>query len=123
MCNFPLSYLLLYQGFSPLSTVMAAILIQLVCLVARLLLMKSMIVYSIRDFLFKVLFPLIVVTCLSGIFPYIISSTMTIGLSRFIINVVVTEFVLTAIIYTFGLHQSERQLIHKTIVNIKKKLW
>lgn len=122
MCNFPLSYLMLHQGFSPLSTVGVAILIQAVCLFARLLLMKGMIVFSIREFLFRVLLPLLIVTFMSSIVPYIISRTMSTGLSRFLYNLIATEVVLVVIIYSLGLHQNERHFLHKAIRNIKNKL-
>lgn len=122
MCNFPLSYLMLHQGFSPLSTVGVAILIQAVCLLARLLLMKGMIAFSIREFLFRVLLPLLIVTFMSSIVPYIISRTMSTGLSRFLYNLIATEVVLVVIIYSLGLHQNERHFLHKAISNIKNKL-
>lgn len=122
MCNFPLSYLMLHQGFSPLSTVGVAILIQAVCLLARLLLMKGMIAFSIREFLFRVLLPLLIVTFMSSIVPYIISRTMSTGLSRFFYNLIATEVVLVVIIYSLGLHQNERHFLHKAIRNIKNKL-
>lgn len=122
MCNFPLSYLMLHWGFSPLSTVVVAILIQVFCLLARLLLMKRMIIYSIREFLCNVLVPLLVVTLLSGIVPCVISRIMTHGLSRFLCNVAATELVMVLIVYTLGLRQNERQLVRKTIGNLKDKL-
>lgn len=122
MCNFPLSYLMLYLGFSPMSTVGVAILIQAVVLFARLWLMKGMIKYSIRDFLSNVLLPLLLVTFFSVIVPYVISHTMSSGLSRFLCNLIATELIMIAIIYTIGLRQNERQLVWKSIVKIKDKL-
>lgn len=122
MCNFPLSYLMLHMGFNPLSTAMVAIFIQFVCLVARLLLMKKMITFSICDFLLNGLLPLFVVTLISGIVPYVISRTFTVGLSRFFCSLIATELVMILIIYTLGLRQNERQLMCKTIYSIKNKL-
>lgn len=122
MCNFPLSYLMLYLGFSPMSTVGVAILIQAVVLIARLLLMKGMIIYSIRDFLRNVLLPLLLVTFFSLVVPYVVSQTMPVGLSRFFCNLIASELVMIAIIYTLGLRQNERQLVCKSIVKIKDKL-
>lgn len=121
MCNFPLSYLILHWGFSPLSTVGVAISMQAICLFARLLLMKGMVIYSIREFLYTVLLPLLVVTFMSGIVPYAISNTMPIGLSRFLYNLTATELFMLAIIYFLGLRENERQFIHKVIGNIKGK--
>lgn len=121
MCNFPLSYLMLYWGYGPLSTVGIAILVQVVCLLARLLLMKNMIEYSICDFMRNVILPLFVVTIIASVMPYFICNIMTEGLPRFLCNLFATEFVLFGIIYFIGLRQNERQLILNYIVNIKNK--
>lgn len=122
MCNFPLSYLMLHLGFSPFSTVVVAILIQILCLIARLLLMKKMIVYSIREFLCDVLVPLLGITLMSGVVPFVISNVMTSGLFRFLCNLVTTEITTAVIIYALGLRQNERKLIQESIENFKNKL-
>lgn len=61
MLNLPVSYALLKIGYPPEVTVVVAICISQVSLVARLLMLRSMIGLSVRDFLLRVYFNVLVV--------------------------------------------------------------
>ena len=69
MLNFPVSYVLLYFGAPPESTVTAAVMISIICLGARLLILRHTISFPIRAFLKRAIVPVLAVTLLSVPLP------------------------------------------------------
>lgn len=120
--NFPISFILLKTGFSPLYTVMTAILIQIVTLVARLILTKKMIVFSIREFLVRVFIPLSFIFLLGCIIPLFITYNYTSCFVRFVTNTLLSELSLLLIIYHFGLNKNERTLIIRQLSKIRSRI-
>lgn len=120
--NFPISYYLLSKNIFPEVTVIVAIIISQICLLARLLFLRKMIKLSIREFINKVYINVITVTILSFIPPFIIYFHVTEGLYRFI-TVFITSVISSVIfIYLVGCNKQERQLITQNIKKITNKL-
>lgn len=120
--NFPISYYLLSKNIFPEVTVIVAIIISQICLLARLLFLRKMVKLSIRKFINKVYINVIIVTILSFIPPFIIYYYVTDGLYRFI-TVFITSVISSVIfIYLVGCNKQERQLITQNIKKITNKL-
>ena len=120
--NFPISYYLLSKNIFPEVTVIVAIIISQICLLARLLFLRKMIKLSIREFINKVYINVITVTILSFIPPFIIYYYVTDGIYRFI-TVFITSVISSVIfIYLVGCNKQERQLITQNIKKITNKL-
>ena len=113
--NFPLAYLMLWMGWDVRLVVSATIFIQVCVLVARMLLAKRMIAYSIRDFAKHVLAPLITVSLTSCLVPLCITLYWNEGLSRCLFNIVFTILGTLATVYCFGLTKEERLLLRESI--------
>lgn len=117
LLNFPISYYLLSKNIFPEVTVIVAIVISQICLLARLLFLRRMIKLSIRKFINEVYKNVIIVTILSFIPPFIIYYHATDGLYRFITVFIISVISSAIIIYLVGCNKQERILI---IDNIKK---
>ena len=122
LLNFPIAYILLKFGFSPVSTVGSTIVISIICLFIRLYLLKSMMDFPVKQYFKQVILKSMILLALSLILPTCISSVIDYGWMKFIINIVVTELVMIAIVLTIGLTSSEKKFILNKIPIIKNVL-
>ena len=99
--------------------VSTSIFVQILVLVARMLLAKRMIAYSIQDFIRCVLVPLLCVSVVSCIIPLCIYMYFGEGLTRFLFSIGITVLSTITTVYFVGLEKEERQLLYN---GIKKKL-
>ena len=122
LLNFPLAYILLKLGFSPVSTVLSTIAISIVCLFVRLLFLKNMLQFPIRKFFTNVILKSIIVFSLCFLFiipiKYFIPSD---NFKKFATNLVLTGIICVLVSYFFGLTKSEKTFILKPIKKILKK--
>lgn len=119
--NLPLSYIFLKLGFTPEYTFIIAIIISQICLAARLILLKEMIGLPIRRFLKEVYFKIALVTIVSSLPPAIIMICFQESLLRLIILSTTTLITSGIIILYIGCTYKERQMLLKTISNLKNK--
>lgn len=120
--NFPISYYLLSKNIFPEVTVIVAIIISQICLLARLLFLRKMIKLSIRKFINKVYINVIIVTILSFIPPYIIYCSIVNEIHRCISVFIISVISSIIFIYLVGCNKQERQLITQNIKKITNKL-
>lgn len=122
--NFPLSYFVLWLGASPLSTMIVNICIQALLLFVRLYLTKSMISFSVLDFVRKVLFPIFKVTVLSGVIPCMCMLSGYEGLLGGVIVVTIISLASTiACVSVFGMSSNERAYVKSAIQKVMKNLF
>ena len=122
LLNLPVSYLLLYFGFAPEITVVVAIIISQICLVARLVFLKTMIKLPIKQFIKEVYLKTIVVTFVSALPPYICYILTPPSIIRFI-TIFLTSVITSALcIYFIGCDKNEQKKAISTIINLKKKI-
>lgn len=115
--NFPIAYLMAYLGCDVRLVVSTTIFVQICVLVARILLAKRMITYSIREFARKVLTPLLYISMMSCIIPFCISHYWLESLSRCVFNIILTVLGTLVTICCFGLEREERKLLWNIIRN------
>jgi len=119
--NFPIAYVLLKLGFSPISTVASTILIAVICLFTRLILLRNMLHFPIKEFIKKVILRTlpIFILCIILIIP--IKNIIELDdWSRFIVNVTIIESICVGLIFTFGLTKEERKFILSYVKKIKR---
>lgn len=122
LMNFPISYLLLYLGFVPESTLVVAIIISQVCLATRLYFLRTSIKLPIVKFIKKVYLKAVLVTVLSVIAPYICYWFVEPSITRFVTVCSVSIITSALCIYYIGCNKDERKTILKSISKIKKKI-
>ena len=122
MLNPPISYILLRIGCIPETILIVAIFLSLVCLIARLIMLKKIINFSPSKYFLKVLFPVIKVFILASIIPLIISKNLNEDFKSCIINCLIACGCSIITIYYIGCNTDERKIIKSKILFITKKL-
>ena len=123
LLNFPISYYLLKLGHSPEITLVVAIIISQICLIARLLFLRNMIKLPTMAFLKKVYLNVIIVTIVSSIFPGICYFYIENEILRFIMVGGASLISSGLTIYYIGCDNSERQMAQRYICNLKKRFF
>ena len=123
MLNFPLSYLLLWLNFSPVSVFVLAVLISLICLVARLLILHKEVELRIFTFCNDVLLKIIIVSIFGTIIPFTLFYfwNPTLVLSRITLMLITFASACLASYY-LGCQKSERDFISRKIESALKRL-
>ena len=122
MLNFPLSYLALKFGYAPEFTIVVGIFVSLVCLVARLWFLRSMISLRVRDFVSQVLLNTLVVTLLSSVVPFMCYHFIVPPIIRFFAVCLLSVFMSAVVIYFVGCNSFERDMLRGYIVKFTNKI-
>lgn len=120
--NLPVSYLFLKLGYPPQTVFILAIVNSVICLSLRLLLLIKMIQFPVKRYLHKVVLPLLMVTSIAYILPFLLTIELKEGLSRFLI-VGFTGLISSLIcIYTLSLNKNEKSYIVPLLSKFTKKI-
>ena len=121
MMNFPLSYICLYLGFPPESTLFVALFVSVCCMVLRLWFLRKMAGLSMTHFLKHVYANVWAVSLTAAILPTILHTSLPIGWQRFLVLVPTSICSSMMAVYFIGCSQQERGFIKSKIRNIKQK--
>ena len=122
LMNFPISYLLLYLGFEPEITLVVAIIISQLCLVARLWFLKTMVQLPVMQFIKTVYIKAIIVTLISALPPFICYWFMQPSIARFFTVCSISALASALCIYYIGCNREERRTIINNLLKLKKKI-
>lgn len=122
LLNVPVSYLLLKLGMFPEITVIVAILISQLCLVARLWFLKRLIDFPVMQFFKKVYLNVVGVTLLSLLVPALCYVLIPAGYVRFFVLCGASLLSSVAVIYYIGCDTEERSLVNGIVSNVILKL-
>ena len=122
MLNYPISYLLLSYGMVPEITMVVAIIISQLCLVARLYFLHTMVQLPVARFVKEVYLNVILVTIISAIPPYICYTQLEPSLLRFLLLSILSVATSAACIYYIGCNREERKVITTTLAKVKRKI-
>ena len=120
--NFPLSYIVLKFGGSPLSTMFVNIGINAMLLFVRLRLTNRMIQMTYGSFIRNVLFPVIIVTAVALVIPLTIYFMLENSIISFIIVCLVSFVSVGVSTYALGMNANERLYILAAISKIITKI-
>lgn len=120
--NFPLSYIVLKFGCSPLSTMFINIGVNAMLLFVRLRLTNRMIQMTYGSFIRNVLFPVIIVTAVALVIPLTIYFMLDNSIISFIIVCLVSFVSVGVSTYALGMNANERQYILAAISKIITKI-
>ena len=121
LLNLPVSYLLLRWGWFPEITVIVAIIVSQLCLVARLWFLRRMISFPVKEFVRRVYCNVILVTLLALIVPVTCYVLMPSGVVRFFVLCSLSVLSSAAAIYLVGCNRDERAMIVKAAKSITAK--
>lgn len=115
LLNLPASYVVLRMGAIPQSVVIVAIIISICCNIARIMILRELVVFSVRRFIFKVYLNVVAVSVVSAAAPVLLSSYMPDTFVAFIIvSLVALLSSLLTILYV-GCDKDERRLVYGKI--------
>lgn len=121
MLNIPLSYIFLKLGGIPETVLIVAIFLSLVCLIARLTMLKKMINLSFLDYCSRVLIPVIKVSIIASIIPVLLSHNLENNFINLCINCIIACTCSIITIFFVGCNSNERNLIkNKCQILIKR---
>ena len=121
LLNFPFSYLCLYLGFPPESTMLVAIGVSVCCLILRLCFLRRSVGLSIRGYLWNVGVNVLMVSAISVVIPYILHNRMSDGWERFLLVTVVSVMVSSMIIFYVGCTPGERAFLKQKVRELSKR--
>lgn len=113
----PVSYIVLKAGAPAESVFIVYLAIEIIAVIARLYIARDILKFSLRKFTKYVIAHSITVIILGALPPFLLHITMPDGYIRFTIVILCGGITSIASIYLFGLSQSERLIINKTIRN------
>ena len=122
LLNFPLSYVALKLGYAPESTVVVGIIVSLICLVARLWFLRSMVSLRVRDFVSQVVVNVVVVTLLSAVVPAVCYYFIEHYIIRFFAVCVSSVVMSAVVIYFVGCNSWERDMLRGYVVKFANKI-
>lgn len=122
MLNLPISYILLRNGGAPELVFVVAIAVSVCCEMARLYMLQGMIGISMREFLQKVYFNVIIVTLIAAIAPLGISLMTSDSLISFLLNCTCCVGCTMLSIFYVGCNHNERRILISKCQTIKRRL-
>lgn len=122
LLNFPISYLCLYAGMMPELTLVVAIVISQICMLARLWFLRNMIALSAVQFIKKVYFNVVSVTIVSVIPPMICFYFIENHIIRFCSVCLISIVTSLSVIYIIGCNVEEKLFVRTYICKLKKKI-
>lgn len=118
MLNFPISYVLLKLGGIPETIMMVAIGVSFVCLLARLVMLKSMIGISPLKYMHKVFANCMLTTVAVALVPLFATQRLESGFSTFVVLTALSLFFSAVCILYIGCNRTERGMLFAKVKNI-----
>ena len=119
LCNLPVSYIALKLGAEEYAVMIIAICITLTALLIRLIIIKHLTKFSIKNFVQKAIFPCILVAFLSSLLPSAFSFHFAEGFFRLCATTFISLSSTTLCILFIGMNYMERKTL---IASVKSKL-
>ena len=122
LMNFPLSYLCLYLGCPPESTLLVAIGVAVACMILRLAFLRKMAQLSMVTFIKNVCAKVLIVAMVASIVPVFLHSILSSGWERLIVVGGFSVISCLLVIFYLGCSHSERQLILSKVIDFKQRI-
>lgn len=115
LLNLPVSYVVLSMGAIPQSVIIVAIVISVCCNIARIILLRELVVFSVRRFIVKVYLNVLVVSAVSAVAPVLLSSYMSDTFCSFVtVSAVALVSSILTILYV-GCDKDEKKMVYEKV--------
>ena len=121
MLNLPISYICIKMGAIPQSVIIVAIFFEIICLTARIILLKDMIGLNISTYLKEVILNILLVTIVAVPIPIILASVVDNSWLRLLFTSIASFICSSGSILYIGCKKEERLMIISKITNIVNK--
>lgn len=115
LANLPLTYLILWSGWSVQYVIISMIGIEVVCLVVRLLFAHVLCDLSVLEFIKFIILPTVCITCVTYVILWGVTYVLPASFARLIIVCCLDVLLLAPMAYYFVLSQEEKQRIMQLV--------
>lgn len=115
LLNLPLSYIILKLGASPVSVIWVSVLVSIICNIARVVLLRRLIDFSVKQFVIKVYFNVLIVSAISFCLPYYLSTIIEFTFATFLYTAFVSVMSAVGTILYVGCNSLERRFVYEKI--------
>lgn len=122
LMNFPLSYLCLYLGCPPESTLLVAIGVAVACMILRLAFLRKMAHLSMATFIKNVCIKVVMVAMVASIVPMFLHGILSSGWERLIVVGGFSVISCLLVIFYLGCNRSEQLLILSKLADFKQRI-
>lgn len=116
LCIVPVSYIVLKMGMKPYSVFVVQLIITILAVSIRMYIAKIIVNISLRDFIYFCVIPILKVSTLSLVVPYIIIILLPNDLFRFLLVSCASILSVVICTYYFGMSINEKETIKKVIL-------
>lgn len=120
--NFPISFLVLYLGASPLSVMVISIAIRFILIFMQLFLVCRIIDMVMSEFVKDALFPIVKVAIAALIFPLLAYKLVADNFIGFLIVAFVSILSASVCAFWIGMNANERKFVRNALLNMKTKI-
>lgn len=117
LCNLPVSYIALKFGAPAYAVMLVAICITFTAFLVRLVIIKHLAQFSIKDFALKAALPCVVVALISAIAPALVSIYFAENFLRLCLTTLISLCCTTLCVLFVGMNRSERVAVIATVKN------
>ena len=117
LLNLPISYILLWIGADPVSTIIAGIIIEFLVLFLVTLLLKRYVSFPVKDFFLHSILSVILVGLFDILFLYFITYYIQASFLRFMTICLISTLLISIAAYTFALNKKEKEFVVTVIRN------
>lgn len=121
--NFPISYICLKNSYPVYSIFVVAIIISQICLYARIIMLKHMVNLNCLLFLKESIIPIIIVTVISLLIPFVVSLFLQQSFLFFFISSLLCVFSTVLSVYMFGLKIPEKNMLEVKLLKLRKRVF
>lgn len=118
MINLPISYLVLRLGCQPPMVLVVAFALSVLCLAARVYMLRGMINLKAKEFVVNVYIRILVVTIVSSMAPLALYFYYNDGFWAFVLNCIACLVSSTLFIYLIGCNNEERTFLNDKLKNV-----
>jgi O-antigen/teichoic acid export membrane protein len=115
LLGFPIAWFILLLGAQAYSVMVVGICMTVTALMARLLILRKLVPFSIIQFIKEVLFPICVVTILSSIVPVVVFISLKQSMTRLCLVTFTSVFLIPFSVYIIGINKSDRIKLREII--------
>lgn len=122
LITLPIVYVLLRNGCEPYMAMVVVCIMSIICLFARLVLLKYMINLPIKSYILQVLLRILPITMLAPIMPIIIYSEMQVGWLSFLLVCMVSIISVGVCSFYISLKNNEKTFVINKLKNITNNI-
>ena len=118
----PLSWFVLKLGANPESTFMVALLCSVLALIVSVYILRSIVSFSIKDYLYRVILPCIMVTVVAMSITLVFKQVLSRGIASSIGVIVIGVLISMATSFFLGMNKEEKQMVQTMALGLIHKV-